>query len=477
MDPSADAVGKVIRRLRELRGMSQKELAHKAEYQASSGNVTISNIERGKTLPGTKFKYPLARALGTTWNDILAEARKLDAEALESQDGSSSSLVAIKQIIVGKQKVQNEARASKLERDLADLQERHRRHVDRLADAIAHSREEFTDPFFMLLANVSDLDQAALTYSAQGDELEGELDVAQALTQTRIRVSQSIIDMAGTTAAVGAAGAGLGAAAAVATYSAVGAFATASTGTAIASLAGASATSATLAWLGGGSLAAGGAGIAGGTAVLSGILALPAIVAVFTVALWQGHKIRKQSEQEARTIADAEQQLADVEASLTQAWEWADNIASVTDDATLEGVHRLATLTSIAREHKASLKDKATGSEPASSAIPYNVIEAKEPGALQDCLEIATILLTLQALPIWSRVAELDAQSSPLDDSQSSDSSGTALEASAAGSAGKEPLRWGNWNSTADNWNAASIEAAERDVQELAKRRRREVSA
>ena len=56
-----------------------------------------------------------------------------------------------------------------------------------------------------------------------------------------------------------------------ATTAAVGALATASTGTAISSLSGAAATNATLAWLGGGSLAAGGGGIAAGTVVLSTI--------------------------------------------------------------------------------------------------------------------------------------------------------------------------------------------------------------
>ncbi len=45
----------------------------------------------------------------------------------------------------------------------------------------------------------------------------------------------------------------------------------ASTGTAISSLSGVAATNATLAWLGGGSIAAGGGGIAAGTAVLTGI--------------------------------------------------------------------------------------------------------------------------------------------------------------------------------------------------------------
>jgi len=60
-------------------------------------------------------------------------------------------------------------------------------------------------------------------------------------------------------------------------YGTVGALASASTGTAIASLSGAAATNATLAWLGGGSLAAGGFGIAGGTMVLGGLIAGPAI--------------------------------------------------------------------------------------------------------------------------------------------------------------------------------------------------------
>lgn len=78
----------------------------------------------------------------------------------------------------------------------------------------------------------------------------------------------------------GEAGTGLmaGALAGFGAYGTVGALAAASTGTAISSLAGAAATNATLAWLGGGSLAAGGLGIAGGAAVLGGIIAAPAIL-------------------------------------------------------------------------------------------------------------------------------------------------------------------------------------------------------
>lgn len=66
-------------------------------------------------------------------------------------------------------------------------------------------------------------------------------------------------------------------------YGGVGLLASASTGTAIASLSGVAATNATLAWLGGGSLAAGGLGMAGGTMVLGGIVAAPVIAVMGSV--------------------------------------------------------------------------------------------------------------------------------------------------------------------------------------------------
>lgn len=74
------------------------------------------------------------------------------------------------------------------------------------------------------------------------------------------------------------AGAAGGALAAFGAYSAAATFATASTGTAIASLSGAAASNATLAFFGGGSLAAGGLGMAGGAVVLGGLVAGPALL-------------------------------------------------------------------------------------------------------------------------------------------------------------------------------------------------------
>lgn len=74
-----------------------------------------------------------------------------------------------------------------------------------------------------------------------------------------------------------ASGAVIGAITAFGAYGGAMAFGAASTGTAIASLSGIAATNATLAFLGGGSLAVGGLGIAGGTAVLGGLVAGPAL--------------------------------------------------------------------------------------------------------------------------------------------------------------------------------------------------------
>lgn len=76
-----------------------------------------------------------------------------------------------------------------------------------------------------------------------------------------------------------------GALAGIASYGGAMMFATASTGTAIASLSGVAATNATLAWLGGGSLAAGGFGMAGGMVALGGITLGPVMaVAGFIMA-------------------------------------------------------------------------------------------------------------------------------------------------------------------------------------------------
>ncbi len=95
------------------------------------------------------------------------------------------------------------------------------------------------------------------------------------ITKEELIKMKNVSLKAGEVIAGGVAALGTGALVGVATYGGATMLAAASTGTAISSLAGAAATNATLAWFGGGSLAAGGLGMAGGMAVLGGIVAGP----------------------------------------------------------------------------------------------------------------------------------------------------------------------------------------------------------
>lgn len=104
---------------------------------------------------------------------------------------------------------------------------------------------------------------------SQMPELKG-IDVEDRLLELD-RLSFSLPEIV---SGVGAAGAS-GALTALAAYGGTQMLAAASTGTAISTLSGAAATNATLAWLGGGSLAAGGFGMAGGMVVLGGVVAGP----------------------------------------------------------------------------------------------------------------------------------------------------------------------------------------------------------
>ncbi|SHG42702.1 hypothetical protein [Geodermatophilus nigrescens] len=107
-----------------------------------------------------------------------------------------------------------------------------------------------------------------------------------------------------------AGGSAAGAAAGGLTFAAVGALAAASTGTAISALSGAAATSATLAWLGGGSLAAGGLGVAGGTAVLAGVVAAPAVLIAYGVMWWKGEEAYQQQVKVQQELEVAKSEMA-----------------------------------------------------------------------------------------------------------------------------------------------------------------------
>ena len=132
----------------------------------------------------------------------------------------------------------------------------------------------------------------------EGDLPEnGQLEF-DAMAESTMEVQSLIAGGAGSIGAGGLAG--------LAAYGGVGMLGTASTGTAIGSLTGVAASNATLAWLGGGSLASGGLGMAGGTAVLGGIVAGP-VLAV-------GGMMLASKAEEAKEKAWANFDLAEVQA-------------------------------------------------------------------------------------------------------------------------------------------------------------------
>ena len=126
---------------------------------------------------------------------------------------------------------------------------------------------------------------------------------------------RSLVNFAGSLAGGAVIGTAGGALAAFGDYGAAQALAVASTGTAIASLSGAAATNATLAFFGGGSLAAGGLGMAGGTAVLGGLVAGPALLVMGVVV---GHAAKKNLEKAAANRAEAIQIVSDLDAASLQ---------------------------------------------------------------------------------------------------------------------------------------------------------------
>lgn len=141
-------------------------------------------------------------------------------------------------------------------------------------------------------------------------------------------------------------GAGLtsGAALAFGAYNGTMILATASTGTAISSLGGVAATNATLAWLGGGSLAAGGYGMAGGMMVLGGIVAGPALAIFGHILGNKGEEALNQAKanmEKAKTASDEADILSDKLFAIEQVTSLANKTFSAVSTHLRREVHEL----------------------------------------------------------------------------------------------------------------------------------------
>lgn len=313
-DYSNEALGQAVRGLRERNGKTQEELGREAGYGAGAG-VSISRLESGLLRPGTERFAGIAKALGLKPEELEARAAKQTAEDVAAGDADAARGGG-----AGGGGVSDGARASRGSKELKDLARRIQHEIDERTTVIEKLSEEFNkqhdrarDEFFMRFVDVAALVEGA----PQPDPTQLQDDDvadADAVAAYRLRSNANGLRKLLAGGAGGAvAGAAVGSAAAYGAFVAAVSFGTASTGAAISGLSGVVGTNAALALLGGGTLAAGGAGVAGGTMVLAGIVAAPTAILFAGGLLWMAKRNRKQQQELAAQLDEAEAQLAATE--------------------------------------------------------------------------------------------------------------------------------------------------------------------
>lgn len=202
--------------------------------------------------------------------------------------------------------------------------------LERREDLLRSQRQinlQFLEPFLGYMSRIDGLEAGLHTLHTL--ELP-QLSTGENLGEQRAIIVSALGSMSEATAkaaslgiAGAAAGTAVGGTAAFALFAGVAAFATASTGTAIAGLSGAAATSATLAALGGGSLAAGGMGVAGGTAILASVVAAPALLGIGVGAFFADRYAFKKISEKTDSLDVHQLQLDRAEKELRIRWGWA----------------------------------------------------------------------------------------------------------------------------------------------------------
>ncbi|WP_326754756.1 helix-turn-helix domain-containing protein [Streptomyces hirsutus] len=310
-DFSAEAMGFVIREHRQAQrpSMTQEELAKRAEY-GKGGAVSISRIESGLISPGEHRLAAIALALQLTPEQLKQEAEDR-TRSLTRQRGQQSV---------------------KLRDQVAETKRRHAEINEKVAqrskitqergEAFNRVHDAARDGFFLRFVELAEsISGAPEPERPSEEEIESTGEIPTAI---RIEaMSAGIANAIRGAAAGGAAGVAVGGAAAYGAFTAAALFGTASTGTAISTLSGVAATNATLAVLGGGTLAAGGAGMAGGTLLLTGMVAAPAAALAAAGFYVLRQRRNKKEEERLRTEVEA------AEAALDQSQQGFDTMIDV----------------------------------------------------------------------------------------------------------------------------------------------------
>jgi len=380
---------------RRANGKGQQDLGRVAGYGSDaspkSAAVAISRIESGKTDPTGRYRQRLLDALGHTEAELEDETER--ALAALSRPGVFTRTMA------GQIFFENEARRAQIIASSNLLTERVTFQIRNSERTLERARNAFILPFLETAARIDwrpvlVAQDVGAPDGAPGS-LEGEIRGLRG--QTELTILKTVTESGAADASAGTATAA-GTAAGV--FVAVSAAGNVSTGTAIASLSGTAASSATLAWLGGGSLAAGRMGVAGGTAALTGVVALPALIAIGGVLIWKGRKLRMEAEAEAEKLDAAQQALEDMQDALPRAERWNEAQQAVIQRAELLGrtIH--------SRYAESPPFGEMPGRDP-NRRTSWSMLSPDAQKALDVELKLLSIILDTQALPIWLGVTSV----------------------------------------------------------------------
>ncbi|MGO2140766.1 MAG: helix-turn-helix domain-containing protein [Leucobacter sp.] len=297
MNYSAEALGQVVRGLREQMPtkMSQEGLGLKADYGKGAG-VSISRIESGQTLPTRAKLAGIAGGLGVT-------VERLEELATQRTDKLAAELEL-------PATPTPKARTTKERALTVDAHTRARiEKIDELTSAYhsAHrlARDEFFLPFVEWAGGIQGVAAPPIPAEQELTRLAGNDGYTSGAVVEVASRSVEIVKVISAGLGGVAAGAASGAAAAYATYTSVELLGRASTGVPISSLAGVARSNATLAVVGGGTLASGGGGMAAGTTVLTALVALPIVLGGIAAGAYLVHRRNKSEEAKQSTQLDA----------------------------------------------------------------------------------------------------------------------------------------------------------------------------
>ncbi|AEY85971.1 hypothetical protein SHJG_0694 [Streptomyces hygroscopicus subsp. jinggangensis 5008] len=367
--------------------MTQEELAKRADY-GKGGAVSISRIERGLISPGEHRLAAIALALRLTPAQLMQEA--------EDRTRSLADRRGQRPVKLRDQVAETKRRHAEITEKVAQRS----KITQELGEAFNQVHDTARDEFFLRFVELAEsISGAPEPERPSEEEIEstGETPAAIRVEAMSVGIANAIRDAAGG-AAAGAVGAAAGGAAAYGAFTAAALFGTASTGAAISTLSGVAATNATLALLGGGTLAAGGAGMAGGILLLTGMVAAPAAALAAAGFYVLRQRRTKKEEERLRT------QVEVAEAALDQSQQGFDTMTDVLHRATaimeyvsVHGTHALEKWrvglppeprdwTSLGHEGQERYKEFLTvaGCLVAVSSINVSALLTAEPDALRE---------------------------------------------------------------------------------------------